>query len=69
MVQNKEYFAFISNKLKNRQAVNCRCCFNVVHLRPSIAASIILFWLSYGALKCIRSAFEEGSKVIRDIRC
>ena len=65
MVQYKEYFTFISNKLKNRQAANCWPCSNVVHTRLSFGFPLVFLWLSYRTLKWIRGAFEEGSKVMQ----
>ena len=56
---------FISYKRKNRQAANCWSYSNVMLLRPSFGVLLVLLWLSYGALKWIRSTFEEDPKVMR----
>ena len=62
MVQEKDYFAFISDKRKSLPAANCRCYSNVECLRSSFAVPLVCIWLSNRALKWIRSSFEEGSK-------
>ena len=52
-------------KQKSLQAENCWSCSDVVLHRLSMSVPLVLLWLSYGALKWIRSAFEEGPKVMR----
>lgn len=58
------YDIFISDKRNSQQAVNCWSCSNVVLLRSSFGVPLLLLWLSYGALKWIRSAFEENLKIM-----
>lgn len=60
MVQEKEYFAFRSYQRKSRLAMNSWSCSNAV----PFGVPLVLLWLSSGALKWIRGAFEEGSKVM-----
>ena len=57
---------FISNKRNSQPTLNCRSCSNMLQLRASFGVPLVLFWLSYGVLKWIRSVFEEGSKVMRN---
>lgn len=65
MSQERENFAFKSYKRKHFPAASYQPCSNVVSLRLSFGVPLFLFWLSYKALKWIRSAFEEGAKVMR----
>ena len=65
MAQKKEYFAFISDKRKILRAQNCRSYSDVVRHRFSYGIPLVLFWLLYGILMRISSAFEEGSKVMQ----
>lgn len=53
------------HKLQNRLAVNSWPCTDVVPLMSSFGVPLVLLWCSFGALAWIRSAFEEGLKVMR----
>ena len=53
MVQQKGYFAFISDKWKIIPTVNSLSCRHVVLLRSSICVPLLLLWLSYETLKHI----------------
>lgn len=54
------YNIFISNKRKSRRAAKKYPCSNVVLLfRYSFGMPLVLLWLSYKALKRIRSAFLD----------
>ena len=59
------YDISISSMQKSRPDANCRSFSNMVLLSSSFGVPLVLLWLSYRALTWIRSAFEEGSKVIR----
>lgn len=58
------YDIFISHKQKSRSATSCWSCTNVVFLKSSLGIPFVLLWSSNGALKWIRSTFEESSKVM-----
>ena len=73
-MMTNNYDRFISNNRKSQPTANCWSCSNVVLFRSSPSVPLVLLWLSYGALKWVRSAFldepsgqaerEEGSKVM-----
>ena len=65
MVQEKEYFAFISYKRRIQLKANCLPCLASLLLRASFGVSLVLLWMSYGTLMWIHCAFEEDSKVMR----
>lgn len=71
MIQEKQYLVFLNDKRKSLRW----SCSNVVCLGAYYSVPLVLFWLSYMAMKWIRSAFldeqseqaerKEDSKVMR----
>lgn len=61
MVQDKDYFAFINQKRKDRFSTNYQSCSNMMPIiEASFSAPLVLLWLSYRGLKWICSIFEDG---------
>ena len=60
-----KYDIFINDKRKDQPAVNYWPCSDEVYLRSFSTVPLVFLWISYGMLKGICCAFEEGLKVMR----
>ena len=59
MLQQNEYFTFISDKWMVQPTANYWSCSDEVYLRSSFGVPFVLRWLSYTTLMWVRSAFLD----------